>query len=410
MRVAYREFNATRKFGVELEVEQTLTKKELAKIIETYEREKKNPRKAYVEGGDLGGWAESVSNDFWHIKYDSSCGPKGKGLDTGGWEVASYVGSGPKDIDDIASAGDFLGQNTATVNQNCGLHIHVEVKDFTQEQLGVLLAYWLKIEPFIYHACPKHRKDNVYCKSMRSLFYKKSGINIDKPIVNEETKEELQQTIVEKLGKLDELDEPPTQNGNVTWTIEVPPFPPTGAENAAMNALLEAFEIVKGEDKKPKKRKTKDIPDLFTKDPLCILNTLKPKNLNPHDNAEKKVSLNILGYAKWLYSENYNQRVTVELRVPECILDKAHIKNWTCFIVQFVEACKQLPMPADLMPFSTSKEVLEVLGIYSSDEVLVLDVELHQLKLWFLDRVEKFSGKKTISKEAGEYTNFLTTL
>lgn len=328
MRVEYKKFEPTRKFGVEIEVDQTLNKKELAEIIS----QKDPDRKVHVEGGATSPkWAESVGNAFWHVKYDSTCGPLGKGKDTGGWEVASYVGSGIKDIENIAAVGEFLGENQAKVNGNCGLHVHVETKDFSAKEIGKLLAYWIKIESFMFHANPSHRKGNKYCKSMRSLY----------------------------------------ESGMISDGIENP---------------LSSKEL----------------------DPIQIWDVLKPKNHYPHENDEKKVTLNTLGVAKYLHDSCQDKRVTVEWRVPECMLQRKHISNCTKFILQFVDSCKDKEMPEDLSEIETIPDMLTLMGLYSKGSFLILDSNLYELKLWFLGRVSEFSSNRKIAAEARQFIDFIT--
>lgn len=48
-----------------------------------------------------------LTNDYWEVKFDRTCGPQGKGFDHG-WEVASFIATGTYDIDHIAKASSFL--------------------------------------------------------------------------------------------------------------------------------------------------------------------------------------------------------------------------------------------------------------------------------------------------------------
>lgn len=154
--VTYRCFTSKRKFGIELEVEKNKTQAEITAAIQAVTEKP-------VESTS-GHWAQSTHNDYWHIKYDSTCGPKGKGKDKGGWEVASYVASGYKDLLDIEKTTDALCELGCKVNDNCGLHIHADVSDFTKNQISILIAYWLKVEKWLSQAVPSIRADNKYCK------------------------------------------------------------------------------------------------------------------------------------------------------------------------------------------------------------------------------------------------------
>ena len=47
---------------------------------------------------------------------------------------------------------------------NCGFHIHIDISDFSPEQVGIMIARWLKIEFYVMSACPMRRLNNPYCQ------------------------------------------------------------------------------------------------------------------------------------------------------------------------------------------------------------------------------------------------------
>jgi hypothetical protein len=155
-----------RKFGVEFEVSNTLSKRKLANILLNYEESRENGRAVITTAGKKG-WAETHANDYWHVKYDSTCGPLGKTKDYG-WEIASYIAEGTDDIEAISHAASWLHRHKIETNNNCGFHIHVEVKDFDLKEMAALLARWLKIEAFLFLLCEPRRFDNPYCRSLRT--------------------------------------------------------------------------------------------------------------------------------------------------------------------------------------------------------------------------------------------------
>jgi hypothetical protein len=161
MQAVYRELSTQRRFGVELEVSNTVSRRVIGELLSAYDQ----THKVVVTTGVKGqGWAETRCNDYWHVKYDSTCGPKGKGLDYG-WEVASYIGQGHEDIQVISKVADRLGE-CLQVNPNCGLHVHVEAGDLNLEEMGVLLARWIKVEPLLVQICSPDRINNRYCRSL----------------------------------------------------------------------------------------------------------------------------------------------------------------------------------------------------------------------------------------------------
>jgi len=163
-------FNSNRKFGIELEVEKNKTQQEILNAIK--EVSKKDVQTS------AGHWMQSVNNGEWHVKYDSSCGPKGnKAEDGGGWEIASFVASGYKDLLEIEKSVNAVNKLGCIINKHCGFHIHVDVSDFTKEEISILMARWIKIENWISQMVSPSRVNNKHCKLISSV--KKKYINFD---------------------------------------------------------------------------------------------------------------------------------------------------------------------------------------------------------------------------------------
>ncbi len=152
-KIGYRHFSTARRFGVELEISNNMSKEHVRDIVEIY-----SPRRT-----KLTKWGQSRDNDCWHIKPDASCGILGFPYDTG-LEVASFVGTGIEDIQHMAYIADRLADFGSEVNEKCGLHVHVEVADFSQEQMGVLLGHWTRVEWLVLAALPVQRQDCAYCE------------------------------------------------------------------------------------------------------------------------------------------------------------------------------------------------------------------------------------------------------
>lgn len=305
-----------RRFGIEIEVEPNLSKVKLGEIIEQYD----STRLVIVEQPDttVGGWAESKSNDYWHVKYDSTCGPLGKGKDFG-YEIASYVGSNLEDLENISNLGQALKNNDAKINENCGLHIHVDAFLKPKTAIGTVLANWLKIEPVLFHSFPSHRKYSKWCKSIRG---KANILKLESDL---------------------------------------------SAEN--------------------------------------VYDSLAPQNLEPHDNNDKKVSLNLVGYERYL-REWDTERATLEFRIPECSLDPKHIKNCTLFFIHFVNTVNKFPVNLNIV--EDLDEFFEICNLGGRD--VVLDKNLFDLKIWFLKRLMKYATLKKWQKNAEKKLNYITKL
>lgn len=327
-------FPNQRRFGVELEVSNNVTKQQIGEAIKEFEKTYKNPsharkRTVKVTSGYTG-WAQTKKNAYWHVKYDSTCGPIGKTHDFG-WEIASYIGSGIDDVNHISRLARFLNNFGIETNTNCGLHVHVESNDFSPEQMGIMLARWLKIESFLISICHSSRKDNEFCRPIRSV---------------------LETNLI---------------------------ISHRGLQQSDLN------------------------------DPYNLWTLLKPMDLGVHSNADKKVTLNTVGFAA-LQKNPSHSRPTVELRLPEALLDEIHVKNWIRLIINFVDKSKYGVFPRDLSPATTINEVLMYLGLLDQDNFAFLDSELQSTKIWFLNKIINSKQNLTIVRQAKKHFDFATLI
>ncbi len=334
MNIINKVFDSKRKFGVEFEVSEKFNRTQLGKIVYDFEAATLN-RKVMIEGESINtygasskGWAESHKNDYWHIKYDSTCSTLGKVPGTpkvNGWEIASYIAKGSVDVSCISALAEYLHAKEVETNDNCGMHIHAEVVDLTIEQIGVLFSYWIAIEPILLQACPKNRRNNTYCKSIRKKF------------------------------------------------------------------LLSTITS-----------------------PKMLWDTVKVKNFYSHDNPEKKVTLNSLGISNYIANNNSGQRGTIELRIPPCCLNYQYVKNWIKLFLHFIEVVKDKEfLPYSMFRVTNSCErTLQLLGLESTDKdnLFMLDQELYETKVWFLEQLIKNTQWQKLAEQAEKKKNFITTL
>jgi hypothetical protein len=299
-----------RKFGVELEMGNEVSQSHIADIIKA-----NSLKEVRIQSG----WGQTNNNHFWHVKYDGSCGAVGKPVDSG-WEVASFVASGATDLNCIADMATKLHQGNCLVNKNCGLHIHCDVSDFTVNEMGVLLARWMKIEPMLCNLMPSYRVDNYYCR------------------------------LISKSRKIAKSKK---HTAETVWL------------------------------------------------------KLKPTKYGPHDNRQKKVTLNTVGYAQALACEAsyYPQtppsylhlRKTVEFRMPEGTLRREAIVAWVTFLIRFIDSAKTSRMPIDLKPLAKIKDFFKYCGLTNSD-INNCNLELFDTKLFLIERFFTF-GDDDIKKQ-----------
>lgn len=95
----------------------------------------------------------------WDVKSDGSCG----------WEVASPALTLDDEGDNAELRGvcDALTNVRPMVNRQCGLHVHVDCRDFNWDDMRRLIALWARYEPFFFSLCPPSRRRNQYCAPVR---------------------------------------------------------------------------------------------------------------------------------------------------------------------------------------------------------------------------------------------------
>lgn len=146
-------WNKRRKFGVELELNSIppVDRRWLkTKIQESLAQQ--NISHHRVETRD---WERTYNNDcLWICKTDSSCG----------YEVCTPPLRGPNELKILGNICGYLRDEGAIFDDCCGLHVHISLSDFTNEQMYNLLMYWIKLEHNVMHAHPRSRQENTrYC-------------------------------------------------------------------------------------------------------------------------------------------------------------------------------------------------------------------------------------------------------
>jgi len=139
-------WNFNRKFGIEYEF--TNRSRSLDRLAEVTQEATNQP--CEVHG------YEHTNDNFnnWVCKTDSSCGI----------ELVSPILHGPSALKKATNILPMLQSAGFTIGNSCGQHVHVEIADFTPEQVGTLAAYWFKIERLVLNGVPSHRRNNRYCQ------------------------------------------------------------------------------------------------------------------------------------------------------------------------------------------------------------------------------------------------------
>lgn len=80
-----------------------------------------------------------------------------------GVEVVTRPMSGDILLRDCASLGEALRVSKATISNDCGLHVHVDARDYTQADLRRLMILYASVERTLFELSARSRIDNKYC-------------------------------------------------------------------------------------------------------------------------------------------------------------------------------------------------------------------------------------------------------
>jgi hypothetical protein len=113
----------------------------------------------------------------WNVKYDSSCGTN-DGFS--GLEVVSTICSTTQDLENVKKVCNILKDVGCKVNQRCGLHVHLGIRCFSEEQHYRMLNFFLRHEDAFFFLEPS-RKDSRYCGPISQDIKEKfmRGIRVD---------------------------------------------------------------------------------------------------------------------------------------------------------------------------------------------------------------------------------------
>lgn len=140
------------KYGVEIEITERkadgspIERSEIARAI--------NSKGVAAE---VQGYNHNTQN-VWKVITDSSCG----------FEIVSPILEGQDGLNQLKKVTEALNEVGAQVNINCGLHVHIDGRDLTKQQIGRVVLWYAKWEKAIDAMLPASRRanSNRYCQSL----------------------------------------------------------------------------------------------------------------------------------------------------------------------------------------------------------------------------------------------------
>lgn len=153
-----------RRFGVEIEynsfdkLDRSLGENDLPTGIYQFAKTIKENLKSNV---DVAKWHYTNDNKNWVIKPDSSCG----------LEVCTPVLQGVNGLNSLGSAIEALAANKKiTADERCSFHVHVEISDYSTQDIIGLFRTWICNEIFFYLLTTPKRWLNCYCQPLGFSF------------------------------------------------------------------------------------------------------------------------------------------------------------------------------------------------------------------------------------------------
>ena len=149
-------------FGIEIEM-RSITREMAAKIIAEY-----------FGTTVTGSTAKDNEGRLWKLVRDGSINDE-----NGGAELVSPILQ-YKDIETLQKLIRLLRKNGAKVDKSCGIHIHIDAKDFTPKTIRNLINIIYSKEEMLYKALKVDKlREEKYCQKTDEKFLKK--LNEEKP-------------------------------------------------------------------------------------------------------------------------------------------------------------------------------------------------------------------------------------
>jgi uncharacterized protein YjbI with pentapeptide repeats len=122
-----------------------------------------NPSKRYIaaeievaDGGD-----ERTS---YTVKKWKGCIVEDGSLPETGFEINTAPASGDRFVDQVSEICAALKEGRASVDSSCGLHVHIDARDFDYYTVRRLVKVYARIEDALFAMCSPSRRESTYCQ------------------------------------------------------------------------------------------------------------------------------------------------------------------------------------------------------------------------------------------------------
>ncbi len=91
-------------------------------------------------------------------------------LPTGGFEICTSPASGDEYTRQIEQIGKAIEEAGGAVNRTCGMHVHIDARDFSYYDLRRLIKLYARIEDHLFLLVPHWRRNSTYCTPCGELY------------------------------------------------------------------------------------------------------------------------------------------------------------------------------------------------------------------------------------------------
>ncbi len=84
-------------------------------------------------------------------------------LPSGGFEINTAPANGDVLLDQLADWADALSAQSASANKDCGLHVHIDCRDFTFYDMRRMVLLYERLEPALFGMVPQSRRGASWC-------------------------------------------------------------------------------------------------------------------------------------------------------------------------------------------------------------------------------------------------------
>lgn len=121
-----------------------------------------------VSKASKNGKAINVACDRWScsVVHDGSINNHGPG----GFEINTAPACGDALEAQLRDITDALATASATANATCGLHVHVDTRDFGYHDIQRLVQLYIPIEPALFAATTPERADSRFCRPCAKFY------------------------------------------------------------------------------------------------------------------------------------------------------------------------------------------------------------------------------------------------